>query len=418
VNEDLVGTTLAHCVIRTLLGEGGMARVYRAYQPNLDRDVAVKVLPAHYAADLNFVRRFDLEARAMAKLAHPNIVTIHDAGEDNGHLYIVMAYIAGGTLKQRMARPMGAAEVVHVVRDVAAALSYAHERGIVHRDVKPVNVLMDDDGRAVLGDFGIAKLVAGSSGLTRAGNGVGTPEYMSPEQCRGVDVDARADIYALGVVIYEMLTGRTPFVGDNYAALAHAHIYEPVPPPSRLNPRVSPAVQFVVLKALAKDPADRFQHATEMADALEQAVAAQTPVAAVARGPRLTVTLPRDLPDDPDVADYPTQDPPAVAAAPAPLYCPRCRYPNDPKQRFCSNCGLPLAPPAAAPVPVSRPSRLSGVMPAYVLCPQCSTPNRAVNRFCTHCGEALAPMGAPCGFCGQPTSSGQRFCTRCGRPLQ
>jgi len=224
----------------------------------------------------------------------------------------------------------------------------------VHRDVKPMNVLLDGDGRAVLSDFGIAKVMASSTALTRLGAGVGTPEYMSPEQCRGVEVDARADIYALGVMLYEMLTGRTPFVADNFTALAHSHIYEYPPPPSSLNPHVSPAVQSVVMKALEKDPAKRFQKATEMAIALDQAVAAQTPVVP---GPR---------------------------PAPSMLRCPRCQALNNANQRFCSTCGFAFGPPQGANYQPA-PNGASG----YVTCPVCRAPNRAIDRFCTQCGQPL-----------------------------
>jgi serine/threonine protein kinase len=392
VNDALIGTTLGHCVIRAVLGQGGMACVYRGYQENLDREVAIKVLPAHYAADPAFVERFKLEGRAMARLAHPNIVTVHDAGEDHGRLYIVMAYIPGGTLKQQMGRPMEPREVTRLIKDVASALSYAHERGIVHRDVKPVNVLLDSDRRGVLSDFGIVKVLTASDSLTRVGAGVGTPEYMSPEQCRGGAVDARTDIYALGVMLYEMLTGRTPFIADNFTALAHAHIYEPVPPPAQLNPRVSPAVQAVVLKALAKDPTQRFQQATAMAAALEQAVAAQTPL----------------------IAPRPPQGYAAPAGRPLPpVYCPKCRQPNAPGQRFCSTCGLPLGTPtpSAPPAPQPQPA-------AYVYCQRCRAANFAGHRHCTTCGAPLGAVGNVCRGCGTPQPPGQRFCTTCGKPLQ
>jgi serine/threonine protein kinase len=362
VNDELVGTTLGNCLIQALIGYGGMASVYRGRQTHLDREVAIKVLPAAYAADHAFVDRFKLEARATARLAHPNIITIHDAGEERGRLYIVMAYISGGTLKQRMGTAMDMRAVVRIIKDVASALSYAHERGIVHRDVKPVNVLMDADGRPILTDFGIAKVLTESEGLTRVGAGVGTPEYMSPEQCRGVAVDARADIYALGVVLYEMLTGRTPFVADNYTALAHAHIYEPVLPPSRLNPRVSPAVQSVVQKALAKDPAQRFQQATELALALEQAVEAQVPVTLAAGA---TSALP-------------------VGAAPPPGYRPQRPHPAQ----------------------------------QTVYCPRCHSLNPVANRYCTRCGLPLVSMMVRCRQCGAGNARSQRYCTRCGQPLE
>jgi serine/threonine-protein kinase len=396
VNDDLTGVTLGHCVIEDLLGQGGMARVYRGRQENLDRTVAIKVLPPYYAADPAFVERFKLEARAMAKLSHPNIVTVHDAGEDNGRLYIVMEYVGGGTLKQRMATALPMRDVTRIFHEVASALTYAHSMGIVHRDVKPVNVLMDTTGRAVLSDFGIAKVLATSAALTHAGAGVGTPEYMSPEQCRGGTVDARSDIYALGVMLYEMLTGHTPFEADNYTALAHSHIYEPVPPPSRWNPRISPAVQSVILKALEKDPAQRFQIATDMAVTLEQAVAAQAPV---------PVTAGRE----------PAAAPHRTTGAPASVICPRCRQPNAPQQRFCSTCGQPLAP--GQPVPQGPYPQHTG---SWVTCPQCHAPNQGINRFCTTCGYSLLAgvAGIQCRVCGVRNSPGTRFCTACGHPLR
>ncbi len=401
VSDELVGTELGHCVIRALLGEGGMASVYRGYQPNLDREVAIKVLPPAYAADPGFVERFKLEARAMARLAHPHIVTIHDAGEELGRLYIVMAYVPGGTLKQRMGQPMDVRSVVPVIKDVASALSYAHERGIVHRDVKPVNVLIDNDGRAILSDFGIVKIMSASEGLTRVGAGVGTPEYMSPEQCRGGAVDTRADIYALGVMVYEMLTGHTPFEADNYTALAHAHVYEPVPALTRLNPRISPAVQAVVMKALAKEPSYRYQQASDMAISLEQAVAAQAPVA-----PSLNV---QHMPG--------SRQPGRVTLSP-PIMCPRCHQPNPPTQRFCSSCGLTLGVLAPQPSPLPAGGGMRGHTPAYVACPRCQSPNIPINRFCTRCGQPLIALsGVTCRQCGQVNARGQRFCTRCGSGL-
>src|SRR5438067_4939459 len=255
-----------------------MARVYKAHQENLDREVAVKVLPPWFAADRSFVERFKLEARLVARLSHPNIVTVHDANEYNGHLYIVMQLVDGGTLKQRLdqlqtlGKTMEIAEANRIFTQLASALSYAHENGIIHRDVKPVNVLLDRSGRPILSDFGIAKVLAGTKALTLQGAGVGTPEYMSPEQCQGGAVDARADIYALGVMLFESLTGRLPFLGENYPALAHSHIYEMAPHPSAINAHIDLAVAQVIQTALMKNPAQRYQRASDLAQALEQAM--------------------------------------------------------------------------------------------------------------------------------------------------
>ncbi|MGO8949521.1 MAG: serine/threonine-protein kinase [Ktedonobacterales bacterium] len=383
MNDDLLGLTLGHCVIEELLGQGGMARVYRGKQENLDRQVAIKVLPPYYAADPAFVERFKLEARAMAQLSHPNIVIIHDSGEETGRLYIIMEYVAGGTLKQKMASGMMLSEVTRIIHEVASALTYAHSRGIVHRDVKPVNVLIDTTGRAVLSDFGIAKVLQTSAALTQSGAGVGTPEYMSPEQCRGSGtVDARADIYALGVMLYEMLTGHTPFEADNYTALAHSHIYESVPLPSKLNPRVSPAVQSVVMKALEKDPVDRFQKATDMAIALDQAVAAQAPLGVVTgRHKILDIEHERAIASSTALSNSPAVNrvlPPA---------------PNGPYQQQAS--GL-------------------------IACPACKASNQSYNRFCTTCGYSLLAgvAGVTCQACGARNAAGQRFCTACGHSLR
>ncbi len=405
VADPIVGSTVGNCVVESLLGQGGMARVYRARQTNLERTVAIKILPPYYAADPDFVERFKLEAKALARLSHPHIVIIHDAGEDDGRLYIIMEYISGGTLRDYMERPrmdrMQPREITRIIREVASALTYAHHQGIIHRDVKPVNVLMDASRRAVLSDFGISKMMASSAAMTRSGAGVGTPEYMSPEQCRGGAVDARADIYALGVMLYEMLTGRTPFEADNYTALAHSHIYETPTPPSQLNPRISPAVQAVVMKALEKDPADRFQEATEMSIALDQAVAAQGPLPPMERR-----TAPATGPI------------PSAPQRPAGVVCPRCQAVNGAHQRFCSTCGQPLVPGLPAPTSGQR-AATSAMVGGVTTCPHCQAVNPALNRFCSSCGYSLLQgvAGKQCRNCGARNRAGVNFCTHCGQPL-
>lgn len=390
--DELLGTTLANCRIESLIGEGGMARVYRAHQAHLDRDIALKVLPPQYAADPAFVDRFKLEARAMGRLAHPHIVTVHDSGEDRGRLYIIMEYVNGPNLRQLILGGLPLDESARIITQVASALTFAHENGIVHRDVKPQNVLLDASGWARLGDFGIAKVFAASDRLTLKGAGVGTPEYMSPEQCKGGAVDARSDIYALGAMLYEMLTGRPPFVADNYTAIAHSQIYERPIPPSRLNPRISPAVQAVVLKALEKVPGDRFQQATDMADTLDLAVASQMPVA---------------RPSGPMAPGRATGH---VAAT---VICPRCSAPNGAHQRFCSSCGLPFAPGRSS----AGLAPAAGAPTGWTQCPTCGYANQPHNHFCTQCGAPLATALVTCRDCGAPNAADVRFCTACGRPL-
>ncbi|HEY7834427.1 MAG TPA: serine/threonine-protein kinase [Ktedonobacterales bacterium] len=420
--DALIGQTLGSCAITQMLGQGGMARVYRARQDRLDRDVAIKVLPPYYAADPDFVERFKQEARALAKFSHPNIVVVHDAGEDRGLLYIIMEYVPGGNLRDYMRQSLSLDEVTRIIHEVAGALTYAHERGVIHRDVKPVNVLLDLSKRAVLSDFGIAKVLATSAAVSRSGAGVGTPEYMSPEQCHGGQVDARTDIYALGVMLYEMLTGHTPFEADNYTALAHSHIYEPVPPPSRYNPRISIAVQSVVLKALEKDPANRFQSAVEMATTLEQAAAAQSPLPP---GERRQMDA-RDLPDEIAVgAQQTTQQL---------VTCPNCHAANYATQRFCSTCGQPFGPPRTGGPSSPMPSVRTGAVGAagaygmvvapqpnsrWLACPNCQLPNQPLNRFCTRCGFSMLQgvAGRACRNCGMRNVAGTRFCTSCGAPM-
>ncbi len=284
----MIGKTLGNCQIMEELGRGGMAVVYKAYQPSLNRYVAVKVLPPQLGVDREFVERFQREARAAAGLRHPNIVVIHDVGHDEGVYYIVMEYLEGRTLKKVIDResPMSPGRVQGIVEQVGKALDYAHRRGFIHRDVKPSNIFVGEGDRITLTDFGIAKAASEGQQLTREGILMGTPEYMSPEQASGGKVDHRTDLYALGVVLYQMVVGRTPFRGATPHATLHAVIYESPPPPRQVNPRVTPALESVVMKAVAKKPGDRFQSGAEMGSALNSAASKREEVAAVPPPPR------------------------------------------------------------------------------------------------------------------------------------
>jgi serine/threonine protein kinase len=265
--SDLIGRRLGQYEIRELLGRGGMAVVYRAYQPALDRSVAIKVLPHELTFDGEFVERFLREARAVARLNHPHIVTIHDVGQAEGVHFIVMECVDGPALGELLQQPVGVSpqRAKRIVSDVASALDYAHQRGFVHRDIKPGNILLASDGTAKLVDFGIVKAAEGTR-LTQTGTLLGTPAYMSPEQARGTGIEKATDIYSLGVVTYEMLAGRVPFTGPTMAVL-HAHVYDP-PDLSVLPSRV----QHVVGKALAKDPGARYRTAGAFAQALGQVI--------------------------------------------------------------------------------------------------------------------------------------------------
>jgi eukaryotic-like serine/threonine-protein kinase len=253
------------------LGSGGMADVYLAVDQLLGRQLAVKVLHHHFAEDQEFVERFRREASSAAGLSHPNIVAIFDRGEWNGTYYIAMEYVAGRSLKT-VVREQGAldpAAAIDIVTQILRAARFAHKRGVIHRDLKPHNVILDEEGRARVTDFGIAK--AGASDMTLTGSIMGTAQYLSPEQAQGHVVSGRSDLYAVGVILYELLTGAVPFDGETAVAIAFKQVSAEPHAPSERQPGVPPALDAVVLRALAKDPAQRFADADEFIAALQQA---------------------------------------------------------------------------------------------------------------------------------------------------
>ena len=268
----LVGRRLGKYEIQAEIGRGGMGVVYRGYDPALQRVVAVKVLPPQLAMDPDFVRRFHREAVMAAQLKHPNIVTIHDVGEHEEFHFIVMEYLEGSPLDRWLTSGLlGVDQVNRVVRQVADALDFAHKRGVVHRDIKPSNIMVSNDGHVTLMDFGLVRATEGTM-LTMSGAVMGTPEYMAPEQAQGQPTDHRADIYAFGIVIYRLLVGRLPFERTTAPALIHAHVYEAPPPLRQLRPDLSRVVEAVVLKAIAKQPTDRYQSAGQLAREFEAAI--------------------------------------------------------------------------------------------------------------------------------------------------
>ena len=272
--KNLTGQTIGRYTVIEQLGEGGMATVYKAFDNRLERYVALKVIiPYQQQAEL-FLKRFDREARALAQLNHPNIVRVYDYGEHEGMPYLVMAYIPGGTLKPQLGKPMDWREAARLLAPIARSLHYAHQHGIVHRDVKPANVLIDEENRPMLSDFGIARLIQGdentSTNLTGTGVGIGTPDYMAPEQGIGGQVDFHADIYSLGIVFYELVTGRRPFRADTPMAVIFKHATEPLPRPKDFNPSLPDIVEGVIFKAAAKHPADRYADMSAFADVLDK----------------------------------------------------------------------------------------------------------------------------------------------------
>jgi eukaryotic-like serine/threonine-protein kinase len=252
----------------SVLGAGGMGRVYLAEDEVLHRRVAVKLLLPHHADDPRFVERFRREARAAAALSHPHVVAVYDLGEDEGTPYIVMQCVRGETLKEVIAHsaPLSEADARRICREVLEAAGHAHEQGVVHRDLSARNIIIDQKGRVLVADFGIARL--GVTPFTTGAVVVGTAHYAAPEQVDGRGADARSDLYTIGVVLYEMLTGRLPFEGEDAVAVAHKHVTELPPRPSEVRPGISPELEAAILKAMAKDPADRFQTAQEFARAL------------------------------------------------------------------------------------------------------------------------------------------------------
>lgn len=276
------GQMLGPYQIISQIGKGGMATVYKAYHANMDRYVALKVVSTHLADNPDFLKRFQQEARLIAKLEHPHILPVHDYGEFEGTPYMVMRYLEAGTLKEQLAAPMSLAEVDRIFTQLANALQYAHDNGVIHRDIKPSNAMLDKLGDIYLTDFGVAKILEDSAQLTATGTVTGTPAYMSPEQARGDKADRRSDIYSLGVVLFEMLTGRLPFEAETPMAVLFKQIQDPPPPLSIVRPDLPYYFEPVLLKALTKDPADRYPSIHDFLEAWKHAYAeASHPAAAV-----------------------------------------------------------------------------------------------------------------------------------------
>lgn len=251
------------------LGRGGMATVYKARQPSLGRFIAVKVLPPYFAHDEEFTRRFKREALAVAKLRHPNIVQVYNFHQQDDLFYLAMEYIEGGSLADllEVEGPLGLELSASIVKQTAAALDHAHQKGFIHRDIKPSNILLTADRQAVLTDFGIAKAMDATR-LTKTTFGGGTPEYMSPEQAKGDAVDGRGDFYSLGIVFYEMLTGRCPFEDANPLSIIHSQVYDSPPKPTEFNAAIPAPLEAIILKLLAKEPSQRFNNGFELVNKL------------------------------------------------------------------------------------------------------------------------------------------------------
>ena len=374
--NSLVGKSLGQFRIVERIGAGGMATVFKAYQSVLDRYVAVKVLPDYHARDPIFKERFLREARAVARLDHPNIVQIYLFGEEENITYIVMQYVDGGTLKDKL-KQSGALSPVDAIKFVVQAaegLGTAHEHGIIHRDVKPANMLLRKDGHLLLSDFGIVKILEGTTNLTRVGTGIGTPQYMSPEQGTGQPVDASSDIYSLGIVLFHCLTGRVPFNADSPLTITVKHLNEPLPVAVLRQVNVPSQLEQVIVKMTAKMPADRYQNTTEFIGELLRAAAAAR------------IPLPWPLQAPPDL--QPQQQTPVQSGASGAgggsilgrsqsqggpggqsmitVSCFRCLAQNPSDRLFCTSCGYELADRKAVADRVVGPNGrpILGALPA------------------------------------------------------
>src|SRR5579859_1705744 len=312
------GRQIGQYEIVALLGSGGMASVYRAHQRysgGAERDVALKVIDPRLAQSEEFIARFDREARTLVSLSHPHILKAFDFGQDQGIVYLVMELMSGGSLVDLMRAATPPFDlVIRLVDQVGSALDYAHKRGIIHRDLKPHNVLLDEEHNAFLTDFGIIKLLSGNTALTHSGTVIGTPMYMAPEQWEGGEIDARSDLYALGVIIFEMLTGQAPFGGDTPLRIGYQHVNK-LPPLARdLRPELPPDVDRVIQMALAKNPADRYPSAAAQAADLRAALTGQTVIAspievqATPKQPDHATSPTQSLPSEPKMAVTPNTE--------------------------------------------------------------------------------------------------------------
>ena len=303
---DLAGQYLGRYYLVEQLGEGGMAVVYKAQDTLLERDVAIKIIrrgafPTDALGEV--LKRFEREAKSLAKFSHPNIVKVHDYGEHEGSPYLVMEYMPGGTLRKILGKPIPWQSTLRLLLPVARGMEYAHKRGIVHRDIKPTNILITESGEPMLSDFGIAKLFEAdqTTNLTGTGMAIGTPEYMAPEQWDGKS-NPQSDLYSLGIVLYEMVTGRKPYIADTPISLLLKQATEPVPPPHQFVADLPEATESLLVKSLARDPRDRLADMQALIRAMEALLAS----APTAQSPQL----------DPDAPYKETLTPPIASAAP------------------------------------------------------------------------------------------------------
>ncbi len=410
--EALIGTVLGSCTLQRVLGQGGMGAVYLAQQARPNRQVAVKVLMPMTPLTANqlaaFLERFRREADAIASLEHPGIVPVHEYGEQDGLAYLVMPCISGGTLRDEMEREgqLPLSKAVNYLEQLASALDFAHERGVIHRDIKPANILLTPTGRLLLTDFGLVKVVSDEQQVSLTGNGmpVGTPDYMAPEQVTGDTIDGRVDLYALGVVLYQMLTGTTPFQGGTPMQIAARHLQTPPPSPRLLRPELPLAAEQAMLRALAKRPVDRYNYAQDLANAFRIALeSAGIPLGYSQTGllssggtspARLFKPRPRGLFDPAwQTGGKETAAPARVSLSPIPATPPAG--------------GLPVKTKEATPAPTSPlPTPAPAITPAAPLAPAARQPARASLGLRTSLRRLNDEAGVPAATPAPPAGNG------------
>jgi serine/threonine-protein kinase len=409
--SELTGKTLGRYRVLERIGRGGMAEVYKAFQPALDRYVAVKVLHPFLLEEDGARERFSREARAVASLRHPNIVQVFDYDNEGDIYFMVMEFIDGPNLKQvlhqqaQQSKRLDLARIDEIITAIGGALAYAHSMGMIHRDVKPQNIMFTAKGQPLLTDFGIAKIV-GTSGVSASGGLSGTPAYMSPEQGRGGPVDSRTDIYSLGVVLYEMITGRVPFDADTPFAVVIKHMNDPLPLPRSIDPAIPEALERVVLKAMAKAPDERYQTADEFARAAHEAIMNAAPADArpehrPVMAPPLPGTPPAG-PTNPPAPGHATTIP--VAPAPPAAHITQPPYPAQPlaQQSYGPAPGAPqnYGPPAGTPQEYRPPAQGYGPPPGYGGPPPAPPGNRGGgNRLWWVLGGSAAGVLLLCMIC-------------------
>ncbi|MCB0225209.1 MAG: protein kinase, partial [Anaerolineae bacterium] len=312
------------------IGRGGMATVFRAFDPFFQRDVALKVIPREFLHDPTFRSRFQREAKTVALLEHPAIVPVYDVGEEDDQPYLVMRYLPGGSLADRLKQGEFSFEAASgIVNHLAPALDEAHKSGVIHRDLKPDNILFDQQDNPYVTDFGIAKLNEERTNLTTGGLIIGTPSYMSPEQANGETLDGRSDIYALGIIVFQMLTGRLPFEANTPLGIIMKHITQPIPPILEIRPDLPAGCGMVMDQVLAKAAADRFSLATDFAKALSEAPSFHNKNSTKPAGRPKTLKLKR----------LETKPIPVDTVPDEAIICPKCNTENDGDRRLCVACG-------------------------------------------------------------------------------